>query len=49
MVALNEDGSAMRISRWEPISDEDYAVAEKARRIRDLRNATLLTPSPDPM
>lgn len=49
MVAPGEDGAAMRIAPWEPISDEDYAVADKARRIRDLRNATLLTPSPDPV
>lgn len=46
MVAPDGTGSARRIARWEPISDEDHAVAEKARRIRDLRNATLVTPSP---
>ncbi|WP_300342550.1 hotdog domain-containing protein [Nesterenkonia sp.] len=46
MVAPDGRGSARRITRWEPISDEDHMVAEKARRIRDLRNATLLTPSP---
>lgn len=46
MVAPDGEGSARRIARWEPISDEDHMVAERARRIRDLRNATLLTPSP---
>lgn len=46
MVAPDGTGSARRIVRWEPISEEDHEVAEKARRIRDLRNATLLTPSP---
>ncbi|MDR5711542.1 acyl-CoA thioesterase [Nesterenkonia flava] len=46
MVAPDGSGSARSIARWEPISDEDHAVAEKARRIRDLRNATLLSPSP---
>nr|WP_246328179.1 acyl-CoA thioesterase [Garicola koreensis] len=46
MVAPDGSGAARRITRWEPISDEDHMVAEKARRIRDLRNATLLTPSP---
>ena len=46
MVAPDGAGAARRIVRWEPISEEDHEVAEKARRIRDLRNATLLTPSP---
>lgn len=46
MVAPDGTGSARRIVRWEPISEEDHEVADKARRIRDLRNATLLTPSP---
>ena len=46
MVAPDGSGAARRITRWQPISDEDHVVAEKARRIRDLRNATLLTPSP---
>ncbi|WP_150461537.1 acyl-CoA thioesterase [Nesterenkonia ebinurensis] len=46
MVSPDGTGAARRIVRWEPISEEDHEVAEKARRIRDLRNATLLTPSP---
>lgn len=46
MMAPDAEGGARRITRWEPISDEDHLVAEKARRIRDLRNATLITPSP---
>lgn len=46
MVSPDGTGAARRITRWEPISDEDHLVAEKARRIRDLRNASLVTPSP---
>lgn len=46
MVAPDGEGSARHIPPWEPITDEDHAVAEKARQLRDLRNATLLTPSP---
>lgn len=46
MVSPDGSGAARHITRWEPISDEDHLVAEKARRIRDLRNATLVTPSP---
>lgn len=46
MVAPDGEGSARHITPWEPITDEDHAVAEKARQLRDLRNATLLTPSP---
>lgn len=46
MVSPDGTGTARRITRWEPISDEDHLVAEKARRIRDLRNASLVTPSP---
>ncbi len=46
MVAPDGEGSARQIPPWEPITDEDHAVAEKARQLRDLRNATLLTPSP---
>lgn len=46
MVAPDGEGSARHITPWEPITDEDHAVAERARQLRDLRNATLLTPSP---
>lgn len=46
MVSPDGTGTARKIARWEPMSDEDHEVAEKARRIRDLRNATLLTPTP---
>ncbi|GAA3063675.1 MULTISPECIES: acyl-CoA thioesterase [Actinomycetes] len=46
MVAPDGAGSARHITPWQPISDEDHAIAEKARRLRDLRNATLLSPSP---
>ncbi|GAB3192987.1 acyl-CoA thioesterase [Nesterenkonia suensis] len=46
MVAPDGVGSARHITPWQPISDEDHAIAEKARRLRDLRNATLLSPSP---
>lgn len=46
MVAPDGEGGARHIVRWEPISEEDHEVAEKARRIRDLRNATLLAPTP---
>lgn len=48
MVAPDGEGSARHITPWEPINDEDHAIAEKARTLRDLRNATLLTPSPLP-
>lgn len=46
MVAPDGEGSARHITPWQPISDEDHAIADKARRLRDLRNATLLSPSP---
>ena len=46
MVAPDGSGKARHITPWEPITDEDHAIAAKARRLRDLRNATLLTPSP---
>ncbi|NLS10496.1 acyl-CoA thioesterase [Nesterenkonia sp. MY13] len=46
MVSPDGTGTARRIVRWEPMSDEDFLVADKARQIRDLRNATLLSPSP---
>ncbi|MCH8560823.1 acyl-CoA thioesterase [Nesterenkonia sp. LB17] len=46
MVAPDGTGSARTIAPWEPITDEDHAVAAQARKLRDLRNATLLTPSP---
>lgn len=46
MISPDGTGSARLITSWEPISDEDHLVAEKARRIRDLRNMTLMTPSP---
>ncbi len=46
MVAPDGEGSARHIVPWEPITDEDHAIAEKARQLRDLRNATLLVPGP---
>lgn len=46
MVSPDGTGSARQIAPWEPITDEDHAVAAQARKLRDLRNATLLTPSP---
>ncbi|WP_022872929.1 acyl-CoA thioesterase [Nesterenkonia alba] len=49
MVSPDGSGSARPIPAWQPLSDEDHTVAEKARRIRDLRNATLLSPSPPPV
>lgn len=46
MVAPDGEGAAHHITPWQPITDEDHAIAEKARQLRDLRNATLLAPSP---
>ncbi|GAB3183335.1 acyl-CoA thioesterase [Nesterenkonia halophila] len=46
MVAPDGAGSARHITPWQPITDADHAVAQKARSLRELRNATLLAPSP---
>ncbi|MDO5663263.1 MAG: hotdog domain-containing protein [Brachybacterium sp.] len=46
MFAPDGEGSPRHITPWQPITDEDHAVAEKARRLREQRNALMIMPNP---